>query len=354
MATSPPIRPELHSNNARAQSAAAPDASPWLKHYPSCVPAQLEYPEIPAWGFLDRTARQHPQRTACIYYNQQLNYCQLEESARRFAGMLVRLGVQPQDNVGILLPNTPEFLVALNGTWMAGAVAVALSPLMVAEEASSLMAVTGCRVVICMDLLLPLITGATHQPDHVIVTTIRDRVPAWKRPLYSLALLKKVGWRKPANGPERHSFNEELAKSDANFKPRAPNSLDDSAFILGTGGTTGKPKAVVLSHRNLVANANQLHHWAGGRVAARYNFGGRAVFPLLRAVDLRNERHGDGGDLGHASPVRAEGGAGPDRRNMSPPFFRPSRRCWLPQSDFEDEAETTPCAAILHLGRRAA
>ena len=267
MATPLLIRPELHSGAARSQSAAHECPTPWLSHYPVCVPAHLDYPEIPAWGFLERAAKDHPQRIACIYYKQQLNYCQLAESARRFAAMLVRLGVQPDDKVGILLPNVPEFLVALNGTWMAGAVAVALSPLMVAEEASALMAATGCRVVISLDMLLPLVTGGTHPPEYIVLTTIRDRIPRWKRMLYSLALLKKVGWSKPDKGPVRHSYTEELAKGDSSFTPLLPDSLDRPAFILGTGGTTGRPKAVVLSHRNLVSNAHQLHHWAGAAMA---------------------------------------------------------------------------------------
>ena len=67
--------------------------------------------------------------------------------------MLVRLGVRPGDRVGILLPNVPEFLSTINGIWMAGAAAVAISPLSVPEEVSALVAATGCRVAVALDVL---------------------------------------------------------------------------------------------------------------------------------------------------------------------------------------------------------
>ena len=242
-------------------------AAPWLRHYPTCVPAHLDYPEIPAWGFLERSAQDHPDRTACIYYKQQMNYRQLSMEARRVAAMLVRFGVRPGERVGMLLPNMPEFLAVLNGIWMAGGIAVSVSPLMVAEEVSDLLALTECRIVISLDVLAPTVLNGAYQPDHVLLTTIQDRLPAWQQLPYALARLKRLGWRPPTAGPKRHWLHRELAKSDAGFTPPELASLDEPAFILATGGTTGCPKAVTLSHRNLVSNAHQLHHWAGYAMA---------------------------------------------------------------------------------------
>lgn len=257
--------------------------APWVKHYPPCIPAHLHYPETPAWGLLERSAKSHPDRVACIYYKQRQTYRELAEAARRFAATLVRLGVRPGDRVGLLLPNTPEFLAALNGCWMAGASVVAISPLSVAEEVSGLLATTNCRVVVSLDVLAPLVLKAAHQPEHLILTSIGDRLPLWQRALYSIAVLKKIGFRKSPRGPKRYNYNEELAKSDPLFTPLAPKSLDDAAFILATGGTTGCPKAVVLSHRNVVANANQLHHWTG---AAMGRDSVLAIVPFFHSYGL--------------------------------------------------------------------
>jgi long-chain acyl-CoA synthetase len=178
--------------------------------------------------------------------------------------MLVRLGVRPGDRVGILLPNVPEYLSTLNGIWMAGAAAVAISPLAVAEEISDLIAATDCRVVVSLDMLTPLIWDGAHQPDRIILTTIQDRLPAWQAFLYGLARLKRVGMPRRRGRKRIAWLDDELAASDPRFAPVPADNLDAPAFILATGGTTGQPKAVTLSHRNLVANATQLHSWAGG------------------------------------------------------------------------------------------
>ena len=89
--------------------------------------------------------------------------------------MLVRFGVRPGDRVGLLLPNVPEFLSAINGIWMAGRAAVAISPLCVAEEISDLVAATNCRVVISLDMLAPLLWKEKHQPDVTILTSLAPR-----------------------------------------------------------------------------------------------------------------------------------------------------------------------------------
>ena len=157
------------------------DTKPWLKHYPSCVPAELDYPEIPAWGFLKRTVEEYPNRDAAIYYKQRLQYTDIWRQSRQTAEMLQRIGIKPGDRVGLMLPNVPEYLPALNGTWMAGGVAVAMSPLMAPTEVTALMKATDCKVVISLDLLAPLVIKGDYRPDHVVFTTLKDRLPGWQR-----------------------------------------------------------------------------------------------------------------------------------------------------------------------------
>ncbi len=268
----------LNSADSRSSSEA-----PWLDHYPSCVPKRLDIPDMPAWGLLERTERSHPDRIACQYYKQQLSYTELAEAARRTASVLVRMGVRPGDRVGLLLPNVPEYISALNGIWMAGGIAVAISPLMVPEEVSSLLAATECRIVIGLDLLAPLILRGDYRPDHVLFTTLKDRLPQWQRLGYAFAKIRRLGFWPPADAPNQHNFEDELANADPNFEPIAPNSLDEPAYILPTSGTTDAPKAVALSHRNLVSNAWQLFHWAGSRVGKEKFL---AVLPFFHSYGL--------------------------------------------------------------------
>jgi long-chain acyl-CoA synthetase len=236
-------------------------AAPWLDHYPRWVPSTLRYPSVPAWRLLERAAEEHPQRIACWFFDASLTYRELFDAARRAASALLRLGVRRGDRVGILLPNTPEYLIALNGIWMAGGVAMAISPLMVAEEVSALLEATECRAVVGLDILAPLLFEGPYRPELVLLTTLEDRLPHWKRMAYPFARRKHTGrWRRtPSKGI--YEFDEELRRSSPVPRTIRRVTSDSPALVQPTGGTTGRPKAVVLTHGNVVGNAWQLRHW---------------------------------------------------------------------------------------------
>ena len=199
---------------------------PWLEHYPDIVPRTLDYPQLHAWGLLERTASRHPDRVACHYYRQTLTYRELAENARRTASALVRFGVKPGDRVGVLLPNLPEYISVLNGIWMAGGIAVAMSPLMVAEEIDSLMALADCRVVVGLDVLAPLITKAKYKPEHILFATLGDRLPAWQKVGYAFARLQRLGFWPAPDHPSHHSLEDQMAAGDPDFQPVEAESLD--------------------------------------------------------------------------------------------------------------------------------
>lgn len=256
---------------------------PWLAHYPEVVPATLSYPSFPAWGFLAQTAAAHPRRIACQYYKQQLTFAEVAEQARRVAAMLTKFGLRPGDRVGILMPNMPEYIVAINGVWMAGGIAVALSPLSVATEISSVLTATDCRIVISLDLLAPLVLNGSYRPRHLFFTTLQDRLPGWMRLGYAFARMRRLGFWPAADGPNQHDFYDELALCRPHLQPVVPASLSDAAYILPTGGTTGAPKAVTLSHRNLVANTSQCAAWVEGEVEKPV---GLSVLPFFHSYGL--------------------------------------------------------------------
>ena len=256
---------------------------PWLAHYPAKVPTTLSYPDFPTWGFLANSAAKYPDRIACHYYKQHLTFAELAEEARRVAAMLVKYGVRPGDRVGILLPNMPEYFSAINGVWMAGAIAVALSPLSVPSEIDNILTATDCRVVIALDLLAPLVLNGNYKPRHIFFTTLQDRLPGWMRLGYAFARMRRLGFWPPVDGPNQHDFHDELAQCRPLLQPVVPASLSDAAYILPTGGTTGAPKAVTLSHRNLVSNTWQLVAWAEGEVAQHTSL---SVAPFFHCFGL--------------------------------------------------------------------
>lgn len=258
-------------------------SKPWLAHYPESVPATLSYPDFPIWGFLTQTAAAHPHRIACQYYEQQLTFAQLAEDARRVAAMLVKFGLRPGDRVGILMPNMPEYISAINGVWMAGGCAVALSPLSVAHEIANVLTATDCRIVISLDLLAPLVLNGSYQPRHLFFTTLQDRLPGWMRLGYAFARMRKLGFWPPVDGPNQHDLPDELALCRPLAQPVVPASLSEAAYILPTGGTTGAPKAVTLSHQNLLANTSQCVAWVKGEVE---NPIGLSVLPFFHSYGL--------------------------------------------------------------------
>lgn len=236
---------------------------PWLQRYPAGVPTAVEFPSLPAWTLLEAATRTIPDRVACRYYHQQKTYSEWWRDAQRAAIVLQHAGVRPGDRVAVLLPNCPEYVSVLHGIWLAGGVAVSLSPLMVPCEISALLKTTNCRVAVGLDVLAPLLRKADARLDRTFYVSIGDRLPLWQLPAYALARMVKLGFGQPIGRAGEDWLDLEAV--DVDGFSAADREGDDPAFILPTGGTTGNPKAVTLSHRNLLANARQLESWCGCR-----------------------------------------------------------------------------------------
>lgn len=233
---------------------------PWHEHYPSGVPAELAYPQQQLSWLLHQAADRYPSRIACHYYNDQLTYCELLSQAERLAAVLIREGLKPGDRVGVLLPNLPESLVSLFATWMAGGVVVSLSPLMVAREVDDLMKATQCRFVVTLDVLSPLVCQGEHLPELVIISSLANRLSRLEQLGYAWVRFQKIGFGSICSQTRVLRFDEAI--QSVGRGTTIEGGIHDPAFVLPTGGTTGKPKAVTLSHSNLIAQAWQLSHWS--------------------------------------------------------------------------------------------
>ena len=135
----------------------------WLDSYPCDMPTTVPYPRAPLTALLETTARRFPDRPACTLYGMPTTFAQLDDQARRLARSLAGLGARPGRHVGLLLPNIPEYLVALQAVWLTGATALQLSPLMVAEEVGHWLETTGCHLVVTLDLLAPAVIGSLRR-----------------------------------------------------------------------------------------------------------------------------------------------------------------------------------------------
>jgi long-chain acyl-CoA synthetase len=225
----------------------------------------VPYPRVNLATLLEESARRFPDRPCCTLYGQTTSFRSLDDQARRLAQSLIKLGARPGRRVGLLLPNIPEYLVALQATWMTGATALQLSPLMVAEEIDHWLEATGCHVVITLDLLAPAVVGCLNKGplEHLVQTSLAKRMAMWRGMLYRIARLRRSRVLRLPQDAHNHRFND-LLRAQPLAKSIEVAPAEDVAVLAPTGGTTASPKAVMLTHRNLVANAFQLRAWCGG------------------------------------------------------------------------------------------
>jgi long-chain acyl-CoA synthetase len=256
----------------------------WLDAYRCDTPSSVPYPQAPLSALLEQAARRFPDRAACTLYGEATSYADLDEQARRMANALHKLGAAKGRFVGLLLPNIPEYLVALQATWLTGATALQLSPLMVAEEIAHWLQATGCHIVITLDLLAPAVMGALKNGplEHVIVASLAERLAIWWAWLYRFQHYRKNGSLRIRVDPHRHRFDHLLAAEPFTEGTRIVPD-EDVAVLAPTGGTTASPKAVQLTHRNLIANALQLRNYIGGDDGTEGVLG---VLPFFHAYGL--------------------------------------------------------------------
>lgn len=255
--------------------------APWLSHYALCTPAHLEYPDEPVWWLLENTVRKFSERVAIRYFNESLTYAEFFEKARKAATVFQSYGIKPGDRVGLLLPNIPEYLIAAYGVWMAGGLVVSISPLSVAVEIDDLLKTTNCKLVVALDMLAHLTTKGEHRPDHVLTCSLAHRLSLVKRAIYDAAVWKTRGYRF-ADRVKSSDFMDEVSKAEPIAEPVKADT-HSPAYILPTGGTTGRSKAVTLSHANLLANALQIKAWCGNRTGKDTFL---AVIPFFHSYGL--------------------------------------------------------------------
>jgi len=238
---------------------------PWLRHYELGVPQTIILPNQPLHRFLESAARSHPRRPATIFYDRKLNYRQLDRQANRFAHALGSLDVEPGDRVIVLLPNTPQCVIAYYGTLKAGAVVVLTNPLFTEDELVHRVEDTGADTIITLSMFYDMARRVQERTGlrNLIVTNFKEYLP-WNRRLYfTLVREKREGHRVDVAGQEGVYRFQELLRDQPTVSPPVAQQVgaDDLAAILYTGGTTDDPKGVMLTHLNLASNALQTRHW---------------------------------------------------------------------------------------------
>jgi long-chain acyl-CoA synthetase len=236
---------------------------PWLAAYDPDVPASLEYPALRLDELLRRSAFRHPDRSATVFLGRQTSYRRLDEAVDLLAGGLRRRGLEPGDRVALFMPNCPQLVASFYAVWRAGCVAVPINPRATGPELSRQLTDAGAAAAVVLDRLWLELRDVRLPPTvrHLIVADAADDLPLALR--VGAWVLRRGGRHRTitGNGSSVESLRE-IRRSSRPASTRAGLGPSDPAVLLYTGGTTGLPKAAILTHRNLVANACQLGAWA--------------------------------------------------------------------------------------------
>lgn len=242
------------------------DDKPWLRWYDEGLGPSLNAPNRTYVDLLDETINKFPSRTAFHFLGSDFSYSELDRLSRSFAGFLQSRKIRPGETLGICLPNTPQYLIALVGALRYGCVVSGVSPLLSPKEMEHQLNDAGIRVLVILDLLfqerLARIKGETQGLRHVIATNIADFLPLYKRILGKMLKRIPSGRVEPIAGKEVLDFRGMLSEHPP-IDPRPPISSDDVCLIQYTGGTTGLPKGAMLTHKNIVSNILQAKNWFG-------------------------------------------------------------------------------------------
>jgi long-chain acyl-CoA synthetase len=271
------------------------DDRPWLASYPSEVPHDHDFPDVPLTRLLDDAADGFPRSVALSTFaissvGSPLTYRELRDDVDRLAGGLQGLGTEKGDRVALILPNCPQYVITFFAVLRLGAVVVPCNPVATADEVRRQLADAGAGLVVCLDRVAEMVLGvkADTEVRTIIVTSLADSLSSAARGRLQVPLpkLRAQKARLVAAVPDDPSIVRfrTLLRSSRPARQVEINPSTDVAVLQYTGGTTGQPKAAMLSHANLVANAYQMRLWLPDAMPGREVT--LAVLPLFHVYGM--------------------------------------------------------------------
>lgn len=237
---------------------------PWQAIYPEQIPAVLSYEDKPLYSFLKESAEEFPDKVSIHFQGKELTFREVHESALKFAAYLKSIGLQKGERVAVMLPNCPQGVISFFGILMVGGVVVQTNPTYTERELEYQMKDSGAKMILAMDILFPRVSAVASRTDieHIIVTAIKEYLPFPKNLIYPFIQKKQYGIVINVEHEGNHHLFSEIMKRKITEEVTVPIDVDnDLALLQYTGGTTGFPKGVMLTHKNLLANTKMCNAW---------------------------------------------------------------------------------------------
>ncbi len=237
---------------------------PWLKSYPDGVPADINVDQYTSLvQLMEDSFRQYAERTAYSFMGKSFSYAQVDSVSTAFATYLQSLGLVKGDRVAVMMPNVPQYPVAVAAILRAGLVVVNVNPLYTPRELEHQLKDSGAKAIVIIENFASTLAECIGKTPvkHVVLAAMGDMLGLLKGALVNY-VVRNVKKMVPAyNLPGAVRFNEAVARGTRGTLKKPDIGPTDVAVLQYTGGTTGVSKGAVLQHRNVVANALQSEVW---------------------------------------------------------------------------------------------
>ncbi|SFD93863.1 long-chain acyl-CoA synthetase [Bacillus sp. OV194] len=214
----------------------------WKSHYPETIQPDIQIPDLSIPQLLQQTAERYPNYNALSFYSQKTTYGELQNLVNGFASALQQSGVKAGDRVAIMLPNCPQYVITYYGVLTAGAIVTQVNPMLVERELQHILEDSGAETIVVYEPLYEQVKKQQHvSPLKRIISVSFDENPKDFSP----------DW----------SFSQFLQSGTRRIDPAAIAPEQDVAVLQYTGGTTGRSKGAMLTHKNIIANVLQSHEF---------------------------------------------------------------------------------------------
>ncbi|WP_432729158.1 long-chain-fatty-acid--CoA ligase [Variovorax sp. W6] len=237
---------------------------PWLSSYPQGVPADIDASQYPSLvALMEESFTKYADRTAYSFMGKDISYGETDRQSKSFAGYLQSLGLAKGDRVAVMMPNCPQYPIAVAGILRAGLILVNVNPLYTPRELEHQLKDSGAKAIVIMENFGTTLQQciASTPVKHIVLASMGDRLGFLKGALVNYVVRNVKKMVPPFSLPGTVRFNDALDKgAGVTLKPVAIGP-DDVAVLQYTGGTTGVSKGAVLLHRNVIANVLQSEAW---------------------------------------------------------------------------------------------